>query len=446
MASKQQKIFVIDTSVIIFDHMSIHNFEEHDIAIPIAVLEELDNFKKGNDSRNFEARSFIRMLDEIGGTESLLDQWVSLNSKKKNKGKIMVATHLGALSTDAELVFGEEKNDHKIINSAIKIKDSHPSARVVLVTKDICLRVKAKSLNLFAEDYKTGKIKDADDLYTGKKAIDNVSEKLIDDLFEDKIVDYKDLKIEKPYHNQFFILRNHAKSVLSFYNSALDKMERVDKLTICKVKPKNAEQTFALYALMNPKIQLITLRGMAGTGKTLLAIAAAIEQKKQYQQIYITRPVIPLGNNDIGFLPGDIKSKMDPYMQPIYDNIKYIKNQYGESDGMTKRINQMIEQEKIAIAPLAYIRGRTLANAFFIVDEAQNLTPHEVKTIISRAGEGTKIVLTGDINQIDTPYLDAESNGLSYVIDKVKNNALFAHITLEKGERSELANLANDLL
>lgn len=445
MASKQQKIYVIDTSVIIFDHMSIHNFEEHDIAIPIAVLEELDNFKKGNDSRNFEARSFIRMLDEIGGTESLLDQWIPL-SKRKNKGKIMVATHLGVLSSDAELVFGEEKNDHKIINSAIKLRDTYPKARVVLVTKDICLRVKAKSMNIFAEDYRTGKIKDADDLYTGKKSLDNVTEKLIDDLFEDKVIDYKDLGIEKPYHNQFFILRNQSKSVLSFYNSSLDKMERVDKLTICKVKPKNAEQTFALHALMNPKIQLITLRGMAGTGKTLLAIAAAIEQKKQYQQIYITRPVIPLGNNDIGFLPGDIKSKMDPYMQPIYDNIKYIKNQYGESDGMTKRINQMVEQEKIAIAPLAYIRGRTLANAFFIVDEAQNLTPHEVKTIISRAGEGTKIVLTGDINQIDTPYLDAESNGLSYVIDKVKNNALFAHITLEKGERSELANLANDLL
>jgi PhoH-like ATPase len=237
-----------------------------------------------------------------------------------------------------------------------------------------------------------------------------------------------------------------SKSVLGFYNSHLDKIERIDKEAICKIKPRNAEQTFAIHALMNPKIQLITLRGMAGTGKTLLAIAAAIEQKRNFQQIYITRPVIPLGNNDIGFLPGDIKSKMDPYMQPIFDNIKYIKNQYGENDGMTKKINQMIEQEKIAIAPLAYIRGRTLSNAFFIVDEAQNLTPHEVKTIISRAGEGTKIVLTGDIHQIDTPYLDAESNGLSYVIDKVKNNPLFAHITLEKGERSELANLANELL
>jgi PhoH-like ATPase len=362
MAATQKKIFVIDTSVIIFDHMSIHNFQEHDIAIPIAVLEELDNFKKGNDSRNFEARSFIRMLDEIGGAESLLDEWVPLNGK--NKGRIMVAGHLGDFSMDAEVIFGEKKNDHKIINSAIKLKEAHPKAKVVLVTKDICLRVKAKSMNLFAEDYKTGKIKDADDLYTGKRMIENVDNQIIDDLFEDKLIDYKDLGIEKPYHNQFFILRNMSKSVLGFYNSHLDKIERIDKEAICKIKPRNAEQTFAIHALMNPKIQLITLRGMAGTGKTLLAIAAAIEQKRNFQQIYITRPVIPLGNNDIGFLPGDIKSKMDPYMQPIFDNIKYIKNQYGENDGMTKKINQMIEQEKIAIAPLAYIRGRTLSNAF----------------------------------------------------------------------------------
>lgn len=444
MPSKTKKIFVVDTSVIIFDHMSINNFEENDIAIPITVLEELDNFKKGNDSRNFEARSFIRMLDEIGGADSLLDNWVNINGK--SKGKICVSNHLGNLETDAVKVFGDAKNDHKILNSAIRVKQDNPKAKVILVTKDICLRVKAKSLNILAEDYKTGKIKDVDDLYTGKKIVDHVSAKAIDELYKNKVIDFNKLKIKQPYHNQFMVLKGNTSSGLGFYNSNIDKVELIDKLTVCKIKPKNAEQTFAMHALMNPKIQLITLRGMAGTGKTLLAIAAAIEQKRLYQQIFISRPIIPLGNNDIGFLPGDIKSKMDPYMQPIFDNIKYIKNQYGESDGMSKRINQMIEQDKIAIAPLAYIRGRTLAGAFFIVDEAQNLTPHEVKTIISRAGEGTKIVLTGDVQQIDTPYLDAESNGLSYVIDKVKNNPLFAHITLEKGERSELANLANELL
>jgi PhoH-like ATPase len=201
-----------------------------------------------------------------------------------------------------------------------------------------------------------------------------------------------------------------------------------------------------MHALLNPDIKLITLRGIAGTGKTLLAIASALEQRRQYQQIFVTRPIVPLGNKDIGFLPGDIKSKVDPYMQPIWDNLKYIKSLLDPKDPEAKRIDEMLQNEKIAIAPLAYIRGRTLSNVFFIVDEAQNLTPLEVKTIISRAGENTKIVFTGDIYQIDTPYLDAESNGLSYIIDRVKNNNLFAHVTLVKGERSELANLANELL
>ena len=443
MTSKKKKIFVIDTSVILYDHYSIMNFEEHDIAIPITVLEELDTFKKGNDSRNFEARSFIRILDELGETDNLLDGWAPLG---ENKGSLTVAHHQGELKINAEHIFGERKNDHKIINTAIRLTEMFPKKEVILVSKDICLRVKAKALKILAEDYKTGKIKDADDLYTGKKFVDNLNASDIDELFEKKMIDFERFNIEKPLDNQFLILKNCTKSILGYYNPNLNQIERVDKKPVCKIKPRNAEQTFALNALMNPRIPLITLRGAAGTGKTLLAIAAAIEQKRSYQQIYISRPVVPLGNKDIGYLPGDIKSKMDPYMQPIFDNIKYIKNQYGQSDGMSKRIDQMIEQEKISIAPLAYIRGRTLANAFFIVDEAQNLTPHEVKTIISRAGEGTKIVFTGDIHQIDTPYLDAESNGLSYVIDKAKDNRLFAHITLEKGERSELANLANDLL
>ena len=220
----------------------------------------------------------------------------------------------------------------------------------------------------------------------------------------------------------------------------------IEKKTIYKITPKNAEQAFALHALMNPDIKLVTLRGVAGTGKTLLAIASALEQRSQFQQIYVTRPIVPLSNKDIGYLPGDVKSKIDPYMQPIWDNLKFIKSNYTEKDKEFKRINEMVETEKISIAPLAYIRGRTLANVFFIIDEAQNLTPHEIKTIVTRAGENTKIVFTGDINQIDTPYLDAESNGLSYLIDKVKNHPLFAHVNLEKGERSELANLANELL
>jgi PhoH-like ATPase len=223
-------------------------------------------------------------------------------------------------------------------------------------------------------------------------------------------------------------------------------MERVEKMSAFGIKPLNAEQVFALHALLNPEIKLVTIQGVAGTGKTLLALAGALEQKKDFRQIYLARPIVPLSNKDIGYLPGDIKSKLNPYMEPLWDNLKYIQSQFPENDKSYKKVQELVEQEKLLITPLAYIRGRSLSNIFFIVDEAQNLTPHEVKTIITRAGEGTKIVFTGDIFQIDTPYLDAQSNGLSYLIEKVKNHKLYAHITLEKGERSELANLANELL
>jgi PhoH-like ATPase len=215
---------------------------------------------------------------------------------------------------------------------------------------------------------------------------------------------------------------------------------------VCGIKPKNAEQAFAIHALMNPKVKLVTIQGVAGTGKTLLALASALAQKSDFVQIYLARPIVPLNNKDIGFLPGDAKEKVSPYMEPLWDNLKVIQNQYKENSKDYQRINELVKNEKLLVTPLAFIRGRSLSNIMFIVDEAQNLTPLEVKTIISRAGEGTKIVFTGDIHQIDTPYLDTESNGLSYLIDRLKGRSIYAHITLEKGERSELANLANELL
>ncbi len=441
MAAK--KIFILDTSVILFDHNSLLNFEDNDVAIPIQVLEELDNFKKGNDTINFEARSFIRLLNEIG-KNSLLNEWVKLPGKGKGKFKVIMGSE--SALTKVSKNFDERKNDNKIVHAALAMQEQNPKAKVVLVSKDICLRVKARALKLLSADYETGKVKDVDKLYTGVSTIEELKSGAIDKLFSANFLDLKEVAKQTFPFNHYLILKNGKKSALGYYNQTERHIERIEKRTIYKITPKNAEQAFALHALMNPQIKLVTLRGVAGTGKTLLAIASALEQRSQFHQIYVTRPIVPLSNKDLGFLPGDVKSKIDPYMQPIWDNLKFIKSNYSEKDKEYKRIDEMVANEKIAIAPLAYIRGRTLANVFFIIDEAQNLTPHEVKTIITRAGENTKIVFTGDINQIDTPYLDSESNGLSYLIDKVKNQPLFAHVNLEKGERSELANLANELL
>ncbi len=443
MSRKQHKIFVLDTSVILYDHQAIMNFQEHDIAIPIQVLEELDTFKKGNDTMNFEARSFIRNLNEIV-KDYLVSDWVPLNGKTKGQIKVILDTS-GPKKYDAEKVFDQRKNDHKILNATLILQEQYAKSKVILVSKDICLRLKAKALEIHAEDYETGKIKDLENLNTGM-SMQDVRPALIDELFEKGRLPFEKLKGSEKIANHYYILKNGKKSILSYLNPQTENLERVEKQSVYNIKPRNAEQTFAIHALMNPDIKLITLRGIAGTGKTLLAIASALEQRRNYQQIFVTRPIVPLGNKDIGYLPGDIKSKVDPYMQPIWDNLKYIKSLLDQRDPEYKRIDEMLENEKISIAPLAYIRGRTLSNVFFIVDEAQNLTPLEVKTIVSRAGENTKIVFTGDIYQIDTPYLDSESNGLSYIIDRVKNHDLFAHVTLVKGERSELANLANDLL
>ncbi|MFT5184856.1 MAG: PhoH-like ATPase [Flavobacteriales bacterium] len=247
-------------------------------------------------------------------------------------------------------------------------------------------------------------------------------------------------------NNHFYILKNCTSSALGFYNPVKNSIERVDKDYAYGIKPKNAEQAFALHAIQNPDIDLVTISGVAGTGKTLLALAGSLEQKNRFDQIILARPIVPLSNRDIGFLPGDAEDKIGPYMQPLWDNLNFIKKQFGENEKKRKAIEEMQAEGRITICPLAYIRGRSLTNVIFIVDEAQNLTPHEVKTIITRAGENCKIILTGDVRQIDTPYLDEQSNGLSYVIDRLKGQKPYCHITLEKGERSELANLANDFL
>ncbi|MEM6843860.1 MAG: PhoH family protein [Bacteroidota bacterium] len=442
-ATSTKKIYVLDTSVILYSHDSIMNFDEHDVGIPITVLEELDQFKKGSDTRNFEAREFIRLLDTLSAEHTLQD-WIPLNGRTRGSFKV-VMNHDSKL--DAEQIFDERKPDHKILNAALTLRDAYPDRKVVLVTKDINLRLKAKSLNLVAQDYETGKVKHVDDLDQGTTVLERVNSQKISDMYKEGFCEVEDIRgLKDVKDNQYYILKSSKNSALSYYNPESQKMEKVEKRSAYGIRPKNAEQTFALHAITNPNVRLVTVQGVAGTGKTLLALAGALEQRREFKQIYLARPIVPLSNKDIGYLPGDIKSKLNPYMEPLWDNLKFIQNQFNENDKDFTRITEMVNKEKLVITPLAYIRGRSLSNIFFIVDEAQNLTPHEVKTIITRAGENCKIVFTGDIYQIDTPYLDSQSNGLSYLIDRIAQHPLYAHVTLVRGERSDLANLANELL
>jgi PhoH-like ATPase len=438
-----KKIFVLDTSVILYDHNAVNNFQEHNVAVPALVLEELDNFKSGNDTRNFEARNFIRVIDNAAKNQ-LLNKWFVLN--KSNGGRFKIQINEKPKKDNAELLFSEGKFDNRILNAALVLKEENPKDKVILVSKDICLRLKAKALGMHAEDYETGKVKNVGELYSGKTVIDGFDNSTLQKLINNEAVELTNLQLPQTQANHFYILINKKKSANAFYSAVSKKLTLVEHRTVFSINPRNAEQCFAIDALLNPSIKLVTIQGNAGTGKTLLALASALEQRRDYRQIYITRPIVPLSNKDIGFLPGDVKSKVDPYMAPIWDNLKFIREQFNKDEKTQHKIDELVSSEKIEIAPLAFIRGRTLNKIFFIIDEAQNLTPHEVKTIISRAGEETKIVFTGDIYQIDTPYLDSESNGLSYLIENAKNHELYAHITLQKGERSELANLANALL
>jgi PhoH-like ATPase len=397
---KQEKIFVLDTSVILYNHDALHSFEENDVAIPITVLEELDNFKKGNDIKNFEAREFIRIMDRLAGKYTLKN-WININGK--GKGKFKVAMNQSS-SVDATKIFGDNKADHRILNSALSLVEEYPDKKIILVTKDINLRLKAKSLNIPAEDFETGKIKDVDSLYSGKTIIEDVNKTVIDQIYSEGFCSLEDIGIKEAIPNHYFIIKHNRTSALTYFNPQTKFIERVEKKPAYKITPRNAEQVFALHAIFNPEVKLVTLQGVAGTGKTLIALAGALEHRRQFKQIYLARPIVPLSNKDIGYLPGDIKDKINPYMEPLWDNLKFIQNQYHEADKEFKAISNALESEKLVITPLAYIRGRSISNVCFIVDEAQNLTPHEVKTIITRAGENTKIIFTGDVFQIDRVY------------------------------------------
>ncbi len=446
MKKAQPKTFVLDTNVILHDPTCINHFQENNIIIPLSVIEELDHFKRGNQVINLNAREFARTLDSITGND-IFNGGVSLG---RGKGKVRVVISKG-LNKEIHDVFREDNVDHRVLSVAFEAtKNAKATTKIILISKDVNLRMKAKALGIPAEDYTTDRVTNVEELYSGKAIIENFDDDILQRLYQSPFEVPAKQIIRKMKNeavpNKFFIMRNSSRSVLTSLDQELEKFKRIDKEVVYGIKPRNAEQTFAVNALCNSDIPLVSLTGKAGTGKTLLALASALQVRKNYRQIYIARPIVPLSNKDIGYLPGDVESKLAPYMQPLWDNLKVIQDQFPETDKNYQLITNMLKEEKLVIEPLSYIRGRSLQRIYFIVDEAQNLTPHEIKTIITRAGEGAKIVLTGDIYQIDHPYLDAQSNGLSYLIEHFKGQKLYAHVNLEKGERSELAELASNLL
>jgi PhoH-like ATPase len=438
-----KKNFVLDTNVILHDYKCIDNFQENDIYLPIATLEELDKFKKGSDQLNYNAREFIRELDRITSDDLNL-QGASLG---KGRGTLYVVTD-DKYQKKIAAAFPEHIPDHRILSCACSIAEEKPDMPTILITKDINLRMKARALGIPVEDYFTDKVVNTDIFQNAQDTYDVVDPDLIDQIYSTydgidvSLLDFGD-NLEP---NACFILKSVRNSVLARYNSFSGKIKKVEKSINYGIQPRNAEQSFACEVMNDPNIKLVGITGKAGTGKTLLALAAALKQIGAYKQILLARPIISLANKDIGFLPGTEKDKIAPYMQPLFDNLNVIKSQFSPQSTEVRQIDELQKSNRLVIEALAFIRGRSLSETFCIVDEAQNLTPHEIKTIITRTGEGTKMVFTGDIQQIDSPYLDAQSNGLAYMVERMKGQDLFAHINLIKGERSRLAELASDLL
>ena len=440
-----KKNFVLDTNVILHDYKCIENFQENDIYLPIVVLEELDKFKKGSDQINYNAREFVRELDTLTSNDLFL-KGASLGP---GKGTLHVVTG-DKYQEKIYQSFPEKTADHRILSCTLSVAESEKDRKVktILVTKDVNLRMKARSLGIEVEDYITDKVINVDIFKRAQDIYENIDPDLIDKMYASPdgiAADLFDIK-SKLEPNECFILKSVRNSVLARYNPFTNKFKKVEKASNYGIQPRNAEQSFAFEVLNDPDVKLIGLTGKAGTGKTLLALASALKQANVYKQILLARPIVALANKDLGFLPGDEKQKVAPYMQPLFDNLNVIKGQFAPGGSDARKIDDLQKNGQLVIEALAFIRGRSLSETFCIIDEAQNLTPHEIKTIITRAGEGTKMVFTGDIQQIDSPYLDAQSNGLAYMVDKMKGQELFAHINLIKGERSQLSELALSLI
>lgn len=440
---KKPKIFVLDTNIILHDYRAIRKFQDNDVFIPVAVIEELDKFKKGNDALSFNARGFMRDLDKLTEGKLFGKYGIPIG---KNCGCIKIEPNHPFPPELADL-FRDDTQDHRILATAIWVRDNYPDRFVALVTKDINLRIKAKASGMEAQDYLTDRVDENRVENTRKEVqyLDKVSDEVIQTLNygQDNSIGWESVTGREPAANALFVLNGE---LAARYDADRKVISLVRSRQAYGIRPRNLEQKMALDACLNPKIPLVSLTGGAGTGKTLIALAAALEQERDFDQIILSRPAVTLGNQDIGFLPGDQKSKMSPFLQPLMDNLNVIKAQFRPSSKEALHLEAMVKEDKLLITPLAYIRGRSLGKVFFIIDEAQNLTPHEIKTIITRAGEGTKIVFTGDIFQIDQPYLDQWSNGLTHLGEKMAGEKLFEHVFLRKGERSELSELASKLL
>ncbi len=438
----KKKNFVLDTNVILHDYNCLYNFEENDIYLPIAVLEELDHFKKGNEQINYNARQFTRELNIIAD-ENLFKSGADLG---EGRGKLFILAGNNYPDKIAA-VFPDKTADHRILADTYNISQKESDTKTILVSKDINLRMKALSLGMLAEDYINDKVVDIDIFEKNHEVFDDVTAELIDRIYAEGGVDIDEFSFKSDVTaHDCFILKSNRSSVLARYKPQNEQVVRVEKVRSFGIEPRNAEQAFALNVLLDDDVSLVAITGKSGTGKTLMALAAALQKQEDYKQILLARPIVALSNRDLGYLPGDEQTKIAPYMQPLFDNLNVIKNSFSYQGREMKLLEDMQRENRLIIEALAYIRGRSLTDIYFIIDEAQNLTPHEVKTIITRAGEGTKVVFTGDIQQIDSPYLDAHSNGLVYMIDRMKGQDIFAHINLVKGERSYLSELASNLL
>ncbi len=436
-----KKNFVLDTNVLLHDHKCIFNFQENDIFIPIIVLEELDKFKKGNEEINYNAREFARQLDKYTDKD-FFENGAQLGP---DLGRLSIIVNC-SLNKRVKEAFHEDKPDHRILSAAIDVAEQHKDMRTILVTKDINLRMKARALGIETEDYTNDKVKSEDLFANEHRTITGIAPDIIDAIYSSK----KGIPVEqigvKLRTNECLVLDSGTSSVLARYVTAEGMVRKVTKEKNFGIEPRNAEQAFAFDLLNDDSIKLLAITGKAGTGKTLLALAGALKQHGLYKQILLARPIVSLSNKDLGFLPGDEKQKIAPYMQPLFDNLNVIKRQFSLDSNDYRTLQEMQSSGNLVIEALAYIRGRSLSDTFCIIDEAQNLTPHEIKTIITRAAEGTKMVFTGDVYQIDSPYLDTQSNGLAYMIDRMQGQEIFGHANLVKGERSKLSELASNLL